>query len=303
MATRKTASQKKKPKKKEEPVFYCTAQINEKCCEAKGVRPESKFYNSYSILAKNGKQHICKDCLKEFCIDEEGKIDLINFKIMLRTLDVPFLKAVWETSYNSSMETIGAYFKNLYLNNKGSNWDDSDRDADEYILEESVKLSKDELVEKWGKYPPDDLEWLEAKYEEWEMNTDCSLHATRELVKLICSKQLEIRHMREKNQDTDKKEKALLDLMSNGNLTPKTMTISNQDESTQAFGIWLRDIEKYKPCEYFEDKALYTDYDGIMDYMNRFIFRPLKNLITGSRDFDKEFQPLEQGDEDTYEEI
>ena len=37
-----------------------------------------------------------------------------------------------------------------------------------------------------------------------------------------------------------------------------------------------------------------------MEYIERFIFRPMKNLITGSRDFDKEFQPLEHEDQDEY---
>ena len=37
-----------------------------------------------------------------------------------------------------------------------------------------------------------------------------------------------------------------------------------------------------------------------MDYIERFIFRPMKNLITGSRDFDKEFQELEFEDQEEY---
>ena len=50
--------------------------------------------------------------------------------------------------------------------------------------------------------------------------------------------------------------------------------------------------------KYFEDKKLYEDYDHIKEYIDRFLFRPLKNLITGSRDFDKEFQSLELNDFD-----
>ena len=88
--------------------------------------------------------------------------------------------------------------------------------------------------------------------------------------------------------------------MNSGNFTPRTMQLTNQDESQQAFGVWLRDIEKNRPAEYFEDKKLYHDYDGIMDYIERFIFRPMKNLITGSRDFDKEFQELEFEDQEEY---
>ena len=42
-------------------------------------------------------------------------------------------------------------------------------------------------------------------------------------------------------------------------------------------------------AEYFKDKSIYEDYDGILDYIKRFVFRPLKNLLTGTREFDKEF--------------
>ena len=64
--------------------------------------------------------------------------------------------------------------------------------------------------------------------------------------------------------------------------------------------VLLKDIENYKPCEYFEDKSIYEDFDGIGDYFNRFVLRPMRNLLTGSRDFDKEFMiehEYESGDE------
>lgn len=294
---RTKASNKSKPKKKEK-VFYCTMQISSKCDNLSGNHTtESDFYKSYSLFEKNGRQHICKDCIKEFVYDGE-QIDMENFKIILRKLDIAFKKEVFESALNDKAETVGTYFKNMALNYKEYTWDDSDSDIDEYIDENTHKLTDAELLKKWGKRPLEDLKWLENKYEEWYVNTDCSLHSTRELVKMICSKQLEIARMQEQGFDTDKKEKALLDLMNSGNLTPRTMTQTNQDESQQAFGVWLRDIEKYRPAEYYEDKKLYKDHDGIMDYINRFLFRPMKNLITGSRDFDKEFQELEFDGED-----
>ena len=276
-------------------------QISEKCDSLSGNHTaETDFYKSYSIFEKNGRQHICKDCIKEFVYDEDGKVDMENFKIILRKLDLPFIKEVFESSVADKNETVGMYFKNIALNYKTYTWDDSDADINEYIDEETHKLTDSELLKKWGKFPLEDLKWLEADYEDWYANHDCSLLSTRKLIKLICLKELEVQRMKEQGIDTDKKEKALLDLLNSGNLTPRTMQLTNQDESQQAFGVWLRDIEKNKPAEYFEDKKLYHDYDGIMGYIDRFIYRPMRNLITGSRDFDKEFQPLEFEDQDDY---
>ena len=74
------------------------------------------------------------------------------------------------------------------------------------------------------------------------------------------------------------------------------MSAVNETDSSKIFGVWLKDIEQYRPAEYFEDKKLYEDYDGIMEYFNKFVLRPMRNLLTGSRDFDKEFSLEEDVD-------
>ena len=48
-------------------------------------------------------------------------------------------------------------------------------------------------------------------------------------------------------------------------------------------------ISKYTPEEYYKDKTLYKDFDGIGDYFKRFVLRPLRNLQLGTTDRDKEF--------------
>jgi len=48
-------------------------------------------------------------------------------------------------------------------------------------------------------------------------------------------------------------------------------------------------ISKYTPEEYYKDKKLYKDFDGIGEYFKRFVLRPLKNLQLGTTDRDKEF--------------
>lgn len=48
-------------------------------------------------------------------------------------------------------------------------------------------------------------------------------------------------------------------------------------------------VEKFCPADIYQKKDMFADVDGIKDYMKRFIYRPLKNLFTGSRELDKEF--------------
>lgn len=48
-------------------------------------------------------------------------------------------------------------------------------------------------------------------------------------------------------------------------------------------------VEKFCPADVYKKKDIFADVDGIKDYMSRFVYRPLKNFFTGSRELDKEF--------------
>ena len=54
-------------------------------------------------------------------------------------------------------------------------------------------------------------------------------------------------------------------------------------------GVLYRDIEQFTPAEFYKDKKLYKDFDYLKEYVERFMKRPLKNLLTGSKELDKEF--------------
>ena len=61
------------------------------------------------------------------------------------------------------------------------------------------------------------------------------------------------------------------------------------DVNKDSYGTWLAMIEKYTPADYYKDKTKYKDFFGIGEYIERFMFRPLKNLLTGSKEKEKEF--------------
>lgn len=76
-------------------------------------------------------------------------------------------------------------------------------------------------------------------------------------------------------------------------------TIQENDSSNdEVFGVTLATISQYTPEEYYKDKQLYKDFDGLGDYISRFITRPLKNLMLGSHERDKEFFVKDGGDEE-----
>jgi hypothetical protein len=70
----------------------------------------------------------------------------------------------------------------------------------------------------------------------------------------------------------------------------------NTDTSNDSFGKWIMDIEKYSPAEYYKDKTKYHDFFGLVEYIERFMFRPLRNLIFGEKEKEKEYWINEDGD-------
>lgn len=62
------------------------------------------------------------------------------------------------------------------------------------------------------------------------------------------------------------------------------------NEACDPLGMVIADIEQYAPADYFADKKIYYDADGIKGYIDRFLRRPFKNLFSNSRaEPDQEF--------------
>lgn len=267
---------------------YCTMQLSKKCKKKNGVLPVNEFYSANdNTFYANGKFHICKNCLKEY-IYEGNEINASRFKSILRLFNLPFLEKEFTSAVEGKNETLGTYIKNIMLNHKEKTWNDSDGLIGNNT--EPVMSKNFELIKKWGMgFSDEDLEWLEEDYNEWVSENDCRKLSAKKLIKMICIKELEIRKAIEAGEPTDKLEKSLLELMNNSNLTPKTMGASNEEDGAKSWGEFIRDVELYRPCEYFEDKSIYSDHSKIQEYYERFILRPMKNLLLGNREFDKEF--------------
>ena len=75
-------------------------------------------------------------------------------------------------------------------------------------------------------------------------------------------------------------------------------TVEEKDLSNdETFCMTLGFISDYTPEEFYQDKELYKDSDGIGDYIERHVTRPMINLETGSSIRDKEFFVPETDDD------
>lgn len=71
------------------------------------------------------------------------------------------------------------------------------------------------------------------------------------------------------------------------------------------YGVTVDTIEQTTPAEYYKNKSLHKDFDGIGDYFQRMIVRPVRNIILGTKEKDYEFyvkdedeQVIDSGDAD-----
>ena len=50
-------------------------------------------------------------------------------------------------------------------------------------------------------------------------------------------------------------------------------------------GLFIKDIEQFRPAEWHEQQEKYVDMDGFKPYIKNYIVRPIENFLTGVRNF------------------
>lgn len=275
------------------------------CTSCGKEKKETDFYVSNSFMYKKTKRlTICKDCVVELydILHCRYKTDIKTIYKCCEALDACYEKGIYEQAVKQykkgkNKDIISVYFQksNSLPQYRGKSFCDSDKLNEEESQSEFESSDDYELLKRWGKsHDEPELQFLEEHYFEWTTHNDCNKMSVQKLVRMICEKELEIEKGKIIGGNTEKAEKALLVLMDSSSLTPKSMSALNETDSAKVYGIWLRDIETRKPAEYFKDKKIYKDFDHLLEYYQRFIFRPLKNLLTGTREFDKEFNVEEE---------
>lgn len=161
--------------------------------------------------------------------------------------------------------------------------------VDQYGNEDTKVKINPKDIERWGVgLDPDDYGALNSHYKYLKnSNPDCDSNQEIFIHDLCYIKMQQMKAMREGRVDDFNK----LTESYRKSFTQAALKVvrdtNTQDEAT--FGVNIEMIEKYTPAEYYKDKTLYKDFDGIGDYFKRFVLRPLRNLVRGTSDRDFEF--------------
>lgn len=255
----------------------------------------AKYYSARSGIYENlGHLPICKECF-------EKKFNEYSAELHSPTLAMRKMCRIFDLYFNEKMfldcgQSIGKYFRNLNLSQSSA------KSYDDYIHESGNSseigslppVQEDEeidqrLISRWGGgLEAVDYDTLESHYNYLKSaNPNCDSNQEIFIVDLCYAKMQQNRAVREgKTDDYIKLSDSYRKTFTQAGL--KTVR-ENAEDKEVLLGVTTEIIEKYTPAEYYKNKKLYKDMDGIGDYAERFIFRPIRNLMFGTKDRDKEF--------------
>lgn len=289
---------KELPKKRSE--FYCTRCPRHFTIQEKNFAkvPSPLYYNNDGYL------HICNHCLVELYDhylevlgSEEAAIKRMCLKFDLY-YNPKIIGMTRGGATNNSR--IKKYVSKLGLSQyRNKTYDDTlDEEvaltiADKELLGINVSDTTDinvskAAIERWGPFfEPEEYPKMNFDFKVLSQQIVNMDYAQETLVRDLCKIRVQQdRALRDNDVDKyDKLTKLYQSTLKNLNIKKEGNEIGEND----CFGSYIADIEKYAPCEYYKDRKLYWDFGKIKEYCERFVFRPLKNLLTGSRERDKEY--------------
>lgn len=275
------------------------------CCGKGFNAQKSNFHKSNSPLyqSNNGYLPWCCDCEDKYLIQltslfSGNEEHAIEFYCQLAdwVYDFEVLKQAREISSDRSRISHYSAKKNLnvggrktfidslkfaYLNRKNEVIETIE-DVDDYT---EYKLTP-KMIKFWGvNYEPQIYQTLQGYYDELlklcETKPDIK---KQKMMKNLCLLEYQMQSNIQGGKD--------IGTLSNSYKTMfEASGLKNEEVDTNkdSYGTWIAMIEKYTPADYYKDKTKYKDFFGIGEYIERFMFRPLRNLLTGSKEKEKEF--------------
>ncbi len=285
--------------KEEEPFYKCS------CCGNEWNTQKRHFSRTKSPLyqANNGYITICNDCRDNYYYqlipffngNEDLAIDRMCglFDWYLNDNGLSLCK---QTSDDRSRISHFLARKNCGQASVGDTYLDTVR---ERLLEENKTVESEEDLEEiteykitpkmikfWGSgYEPKALQTLQGYYDGLLKLCDGKPDVKdQKMMKNLCLLEYQMQINLQKGKDI-----GTLSNSYNSLFKAAGLRANENDANSGIFGKWIMDIEKYAPAEYYKDKSKYHDFFGIVEYIERFMYRPLKNLIFGAKEKETEY--------------
>lgn len=292
------------------------------CCQCnEHFTSLNQFYKTYSELyIRTGHLPICKSCLGKLFESYTKKYNDTR-KAMQRicmAFDLYYNDSIFDTCDDGTNAMLGNYIKRLNMvQYKGRTFSTSLDEGFEFNRasfhkkntsekQEENKPTVDEIdpsdIEKWGiGFEKVDYDILNSHYKLLKTaNPNCDSNQEIFINDLCYTKMQQMKAVREgKVDDYNKLTDSYRKTFTQAGLKTVRDTSVNEEFT---IGVSTEMIEKYTPAEYYKNKQLYHDFDNIGDYIERFLLRPLRNLMHGTKDRDYEYFVKDEENEDVYQE-
>lgn len=287
------------------------------CCQCDDEKLVlSDFYQCYSSFYSNtNRLPICKKCLNrkfiQYSLEYHSHEKAIQRICM--AFDLYYSQSIFDSCKNDNENVIvGNYIKRLNMvQYKGKTFDTTLGEGFVFSGEKLTKTTqksdnepqiKPEDIDTWGGgLSATDYDILNSHYKFLkDANPQCDSNAEIFITDLCYTKMQQMKAVREgRVDDYNKLTESYRKSFQTAGL--KTVREANADEDF-TIGVNAETIEKYTPAEYYKNKKLYQDYDDLGEYLDRFLLRPLRNLMHGTKDRDYEFFVKDEGDSNEYDE-
>ena len=154
-----------------------------------------------------------------------------------------------------------------------------------------------ELKQSWGNRTMPQYDFLEEEMDRYLKDLGKVPHAQKVLLRRLCIRQLELREIQEEDRKSpkhsigkDEKDKTIIveasivklmtTLKLNNFIEKKELTEFEKTLENQ-----IAIVETKKPSFYFKDLEKYADFMGIEKYWKDHVIRPLRNILTGSKEY------------------
>lgn len=212
--------------------------------------------------------------------------------------DLYFDEKLFDKCNTKDENVVGVYVRNLNMNQyQGKTYENTIEDG-LVVLGNSMKHFaytniSDEIatedIEKWGAgLTQTDYENLNNYYKFLKSaNPHCDSNQEIFINDLCYAKMQQLKCVREGDMDNFKK----MGEYYNSTFSKSGLKVAADESanSDDCLGVWNARISQYTPEEYYKSEKLYRDHDNLGDYVARFMLRPLRNLMHGTTDRDREF--------------
>lgn len=291
------------------------------CYRCGKTKPHKDYYQSYSKMYGAYKHlPVCKQCCDEIYLDYFDQYDdsIKAMKRLCMALDLYFDGDLFAKCDPVDVKVVGKYFRKLnMIQYQGKDFGTSIDEGIEFNERAPDKKKKKDdedeqkqtidprFIKKWGTgFEAADYDILQEHYK-YLTDANPNRDSNQEIfINDLCYTQMQkMKALRDgRVDDYNKLTESYRKSFTQAGL--KTVRDNSINEDF-ILGVTIEDMEKYTPAEYYKDKEKYKDHDGIGEYIERFMLRPLRNLQFGTHDRDEEYHVKdedESGDIDADDE-